>query len=1240
LAGVTTITNTAAISGTNDPGSSSNDETTPVTAAPDLVITKTDKGITVEPGDLITYTLTYTNVGNQDATGVTITETVPSYTSFITTTGWTCVGGTCTYPLGDLAVNITGTITFVVQVDPSLPAGVTSITNTVVITDDGSNGADPTPLNNEDDETTPVTAAPDLVITKTDDDITVEPGDLITYTLTLTNTGNQQAANVVITETVPANTSFVAAGSSATWSCPNGSQANNTCTFTIGNLNAGATLTRTFVVRVASTLPAGVTTITNTARIGSSNHTGSDSNTEITPVEAAPDLAITKTDNGITVQPGGLITYTLHYTNTGNQDATGVVITETVPADTSFVSADSSAGWSCADGPQAGNTCVYTRATTLNAGASDTLTFVVQINNPLPVGVEQVVNTAQIADDGTNGTTPTPTTTVTTTVTFPPISLGNRVFYDTNNDGIDNDGDGVTLGSSTGVANVTVQLLLDADRDGQLTGDEQTWIAETTTDADGFYLFTEQTHRNGAMLTNTLLLYPGQYVIGLPASQFATGAALEGYHSSGTTIDATGALTETIIGPGDRQDRGTHQRTGFYDAGVLSAPVEVVTGQAPRNEPEDPGSSPNEAPILDQNSDLTIDFGFYTASLGDQVWLDDGRGVGGFLADGLRNGEETGLSGLAIALLPASGETILFTTTTGVSGTYTFTGLSQGDYRVRITMPEGYVSTRDTAGTLDPNNNLNDDDNGVGSAPGTATSNAFTLTSGGISNTLVLSTTGSTHNATLDFGIVRAYSLGNQVWNDRNNNGLFDNGEDGLEGVTLRLFLADGTTRATHISGAQVDDQTTDATGNYTFTDLAAGSYVVRVLNSNFSGAGVLAATASLPAFSSSTGNNGSATGPYEGAATPDPDDGVDNDDNGTTDANGHVNTLPVTISTTNNLTLDFGFYRPASLGDRVWLDRNADGIQDPSELGLSNVTVELSQAGDPGSFLISTTTDISGTYLFTNLGAGDYVLTFVRPEGYYFSQPGQGEDTARNSDADQNSGETVIVTLAEGQTDLTWDAGLYRGASIGNLVWDDTNGNGVQQSGENGIADVLVTLTGVDSLGATVSLTTTTDASGLYTFTNLVPGTYTVTVTPPAGYLVTARNQGEPDADSDAASDGAMVSTILTSGEADLTWDAGLFRPATLGDRVWQDTNSDGLQTLGEAGFAGVTVDLVGVTGAGVPVTATTTTDATGFYTFTTLAPGVYTVTVTAPDGYVFSQPNVGSDPTRESDADATGVM
>ncbi|RRR71813.1 MAG: hypothetical protein EI684_10980 [Candidatus Viridilinea halotolerans] len=705
-----------------------------------------------------------------------------------------------------------------------------------------------------------------------------------------------------------------------------------------------------------------------------------------------------------------------------------------------------------------------------------------------------------------------------------PISLGNRVFYDTDNNREDDDGDG-TDGSSIGIPGVTVYLYQDVDRINGLTGSEQQWIAQATTGVTGTYIFTAQTHLNGAVLTETRVLLPGRYQIVIPADQFDPGGPLFGYHNSGVTRNNAGNIVELNLPPTlpnngvDYLDKGSRQTAGIFNGGVATALFSAAARNMPTIEPESPGTAPGNISIRNDNSDLTLDFGFYTLSLGNLVWVDDGAG-GGLVANGIRDGGEVGRAGVTVRLRSADNTTTISTTTTDANGIYTFTGLISATYRVAIDVPTGFVSTRDTTvDTPNPNANINNEDNGVGTATGTATSNQFNLTPGvtAISNT-VTTATGSTYNPTLDFGIVRYYSLGNRVWNDVNNNGVQEGTEAGINGVSVRLYLADGVTRASRIDGVQVADVTTAGGGYYRFDNLPPGDYIVEIRSTNFTG------TNPLRGYLSSTGFNGT-TNPYEPA--PGPNNNVDEDDNGTTIGNvvrsgivslgdGTGTEEPVAESgggasgapdNQSNLTVDFGFVPVYSLGNRVWYDIDNSGhinATDGATPGIDNVVVRLLDgAGDPARFIDGTlvptqTTSAGGYYRFDNLVAGDYRVEIVADNFTtgvlvnHFSSTGPNVSTDANDGIDSNDKGSVTmgdgairsatVTLGPGdvepdndndptpnpaatgesvnrRSNRTIDFGFYRPVAVGNQIWYDTNNNGRIDIGEDGIPGVRVEL-------------------------------------------------------------------------------------------------------------------------------------------------------------------------------------
>ena len=245
----------------------------------------------------------------------------------------------------------------------------------------------------------------------------------------------------------------------------------------------------------------------------------------------------------------------------------------------------------------------------------------------------------------------------------------------------------------------------------------------------------------------------------------------------------------------------------------------------------------------------------------------------------------------------------------------------------------------------------------------------------------------------------------------------------------------------------------------------------------------------------------------------------------------------------------------------------------------MEGVTVNLLDCD--GNPIDSTTTDANGNYSFTELDPNtDYIVEFELPEGFEFSPADQGGDDANDSDAGDN-GRTPCTDLAPGENNPTLDAGIFLpSASLGDTVFLDEDQDGVQDPGEEGVEGVTVNL--LDCDGNPID-STTTDANGNYSFTELDPNTdYIVEFELPEGFEFSPADQGGDDAnDSDAGVDGRTPCTDLAPGENNPTLDAGIFLPsASLGDTVFLDEDQDGVQDPGEEGVEGVTVNLLDCNG------------------------------------------------------------
>ncbi|TAE54679.1 MAG: hypothetical protein EAZ87_21690, partial [Nostocales cyanobacterium] len=389
--------------------------------------------------------------------------------------------------------------------------------------------------------------------------------------------------------------------------------------------------------------------------------------------------------------------------------------------------------------------------------------------------------------------------------------------------------------------------------------------------------------------------------------------------------------------------------------------------------------------------------------------------------------------------------------------------------------------------------------------------------------------------------------IGDFVYEDKNANGIQNAGDNGISGVTVNLLDTNGNVIAS---------TTTGSNGEYSFT-VIPGDYKVQFVQPN-----------GYEVTPRQVGSNSSI------------------------DSDGLISDIISLKPGENKITVDSGFYKLASLGDYVFADNNANGTQDAGDTAVAGVTVELLQNG---TVIATTTTAADGSYLFSGLTPGDYQVKFTSPAGYIFTTANAGGNDGTDSDANA-TGLTQTVTLQSGENNLTLDAGLVELASLGDFVWHDLNADGIQDANEPGIAGATVKL--INPVTGTVLATTTTDADGKYSFEGLTPGDYKVQFVTPSGFTQSSSaNVGGNDA---IDSDGTEVTTNLSAGENDTTLDSGFYKLASIGDRVFEDSNANGIQDAGETGIVDVTVELYTcVNNQPGTFLGTTTTDANGNYSF-----------------------------------------
>ncbi len=357
------------------------------------------------------------------------------------------------------------------------------------------------------------------------------------------------------------------------------------------------------------------------------------------------------------------------------------------------------------------------------------------------------------------------------------------------------------------------------------------------------------------------------------------------------------------------------------------------------------------------------------------------------------------------------------------------------------------------------------------------------------------------------------------------------------------------------------------------------------------------------------------------------------------TDANGCIAIASITL-------LD-----AAKIGNRVWNDLNGNGIQEQGENGVVGISIKLTGTDPQGNlFSLVTTTNGLGEYCFDGLLPGQYSLKFTLDNGFVFSQPFLGGNTATDSDVNPTDGKTGTITVDYGTINNDIDAGIYLPGKIGDFVWEDSNGDGIQDANEPGLNDIEVILTGTSETGESITMTTTSGPNpanatenGFYSFEGLAPGNYTISFNATSNYFPSPMDQTTEDTDSDINDMNTTGTINVVSGTNNTSVDAGFFRSAKLGNLVWYDLNRNGIQDPEDTGVIGVVANLIdlgadGAIGGGDDALVTVISTASdGTYCFADVAPGRYAIRFkpnSLPDGYKFTLQDQ-TDDDKDSDAD-----
>ncbi|WP_164512903.1 SdrD B-like domain-containing protein [Leucobacter chromiireducens] len=609
-------------------------------------------------------------------------------------------------------------------------------------------------------------------------------------------------------------------------------------------------------------------------------------------------------------------------------------------------------------------------------------------------------------------------------------------------------------------------------------------------------------------------------------------------------------------------------------------------------------------------------------SVGDYVWIDVD-------ADGIQNPEtDIPLENVLLRLTGPDGKPVTNIDGTPVADRYTdangfyeFTDLpplAAGEsYTVTIVQKD--EKTAEALKDLVPTLAGQGDDRGADSSTWTADSHDL------VNN--------GDKDYTLDFGFqYKTYAIGDVVWIDTNKDGLQDENEAPLAGVTVYLLDQDGK-RVTDAEGADVS-RVTDEHGRYLFDELRAGTYGVEFV--------LTPAQAKKYQFTKQDGGDTALD------SNADPKTGksaaiVLNDDTQAL-VSGEDYTFG-TVKATQGIdpTWDAGvIVKSVSVGDYVWLDENRDGIQDENEQPIEGVKLVLiGPDGNPvvdleGNEVAPVWTNADGLYEFTNLPAleaGESYTVKIDREDERTKDALSGltptkEQGTEDRGKDSSTWEAVSGDLVnDGDKDYTLDFGFQKKSyAVGDYVWIDTNKDGVQDADEAPLAGVTVKL--LDGNGELVAETVTND-EGRYLFDELAAGTYQVqfvlTQEQAKKYQFTKQDGGDTRTNSNADALGLSekfelndesveltrtyeFGTVKATQGIDPTWDAGVIvKSVSVGDYVWLDENRDGIQDENEQPIEGVKLVLVGPDGNPVVdlegnEVAPVWTNADGFYEFTNL--------------------------------------
>ncbi len=1177
------VTGTIITSDTDtNPGNDTATQNTTIDDGADLVVAKADSPDPVIAGGNVTYTIAVTNNGPNNASSITVTDTLPTNMTYqsVSGSGWSCsrVGQvvTCTrvtIPAGSPPPTTAPPITLVGRVTGAITG---TITNTVTVS---AATGDPDTNNNTTTQNTEVTLGTDQSITK----VTVGAvigGQTATFTLRPRNNGPYPADNVVVTDTLPVGFTYINATGTG-WSCTAVGQ-DITCTRT--QYAVGATNN----ISVQATAPASGTGITNTTVITAttpdpnlSNNTGS---VTFNIVPDGANLSISKTKTPNPVAQGSNITSTIRVTNNGPRATSGTLtITDTLSAGETYVSG-SGTSWSCShNGVNPGGvvTCTYS-ATPLASGASTSvLTVITTATN-----AGDLTNNACATDvggqpDGVSGNN-CASGTVTSTAARADLTIAKSA---------DAGGDGNTTLS---VSENTITYTITVPNNGP---DASTGVVVTDTIA-GYY---------SGLSGTTSVTFPVAPTHGFSCSHLngtvtCTGGSIPNGETATITIAVTrplldGPLTNTatvnstLVGDPDRTNNSA-QATVIIDPicdvqmqNKTVSPSSVAAGTEAtyvltfRNRGP---STANGVEVTDNfnlpvGGDTNFTFISATPTEGSCSW-DNGTKILTCNGITLNNGESRTVT---VIIRPnwQSGDPVrTINNTAAITTTTTESNATNNSRTATLTV---------TASDLDLLVNKTDLVDPIGYEAGVPANNTITY--------LVRITN---RGASLATGLVLTDAM-----TPKTGKTMTFRGDWADAGGTIGPNLCDNV--GTSVTGPATQSITCN------FPDLAPNTSYNRYLRFEV-------ITAPDPA--GDTHNNIATVHANEHDRL-----SANDSESETSSVRMRVDLVVAKTPPLNPVQLREPFNWTITVTNNGPGDSTQTSLTDtlPSGMAFDGATPSWVKTGtSPGSGTCTT----AGQNLACTLGmlSSGGVATITVPVRVTSYPSGGTTSNCATATTDQ------FDPTAANNTNQCGTVTVQR-SSLAGYVYRDLNDNGSMNGGETGISGVNLTLTGTDAYGNPVTATATTNASGAYLFNNLSPSNtfgYTVTETQPPIYYfdgLDSRDNGASAIPGSRTTD-VISNIIVPANTALIGYLFGEIPAASIAGYVWNDENNDGVRDAGETtGIPNVQIHLTGIDVNG-PVNVTTTTDASGAYSFGPLSAGNYTVTETQPAAWADGLDSAGT--------------